>query len=146
MTVLDLGCGPGFFTLEMARLVGPAGRVTAADLQEGMLAKAKQKLAAAGLNDRASFHLCGAGAIGLPPAERFDFALAFYMLHEVPEPLRFLREVRSLLKPGGRALIVEPKWHVTRAAFQAAIGLMEQAGFAVLSQPAIRFSRAVVLG
>ncbi|MCU0276419.1 MAG: class I SAM-dependent methyltransferase [Acidobacteria bacterium] len=146
MTVLDLGCGPGFFTLEMARLVGPAGRVTAADLQQGMLAKAEQKLAAAGLTDRASFHLCGAGAIGLPPAQRFDFALVFYMLHEVPAALRFLREVRSLLKPGGRALVAEPKWHVTRAAFQAAIGLMKQAGFVVLSQPPIRFSRAVVLG
>jgi ubiquinone/menaquinone biosynthesis C-methylase UbiE len=146
MAALDLGCGPGYFTLGLARLVGPAGRVTAADLQEGMLAKARSKLATAGLAERVSFHLGGADAIGLPPASRFDFALAFYMLHEVPEPLRFLGEVRSLLKPGGRFLAAEPKWHVTREAFQATIGLMTQAGFAVLAEPAIRFSRAVLLG
>ena len=44
MTVLDVGCGPGFFTLDMARLVGPSGRVIAADLQEGMLEKLGQKI------------------------------------------------------------------------------------------------------
>ena len=52
MDVLDYGCGPGFFTLEMARRVGPAGRVTAVDLQQGMLDKAREKLERAGLAER----------------------------------------------------------------------------------------------
>ena len=44
MTALDVGCGPGFFTLDMARLVGESGQVIAADLQEGMLQIVRDKI------------------------------------------------------------------------------------------------------
>ena len=44
MTVLDFGCGPGYFTIDMAQMVGKTGRVIAADLQEGMLQKLKDKI------------------------------------------------------------------------------------------------------
>ena len=43
MTVLDLGCGPGFFSLDMAHMVGSAGRAIAVDLQQGMLIKLREK-------------------------------------------------------------------------------------------------------
>ena len=144
MAVLDLGCGPGFFTLEMARLAGSSGNVIAADLQEGMLEKVKAKIQSTSMASRIRFHRCLADRIGL--AEKCDFVLVFYMLHEVPDQARFLAEIRSLLKPGGRVLLAEPKWHVTRDEFQEAIGVMEQAGFAVLERPKIRFSRTVLLG
>ncbi len=143
MTVLDLGCGPGFFTMEMARRVGKTGRVIAADLQEGMLAKLKAKIQDADWANRVTLHPCRAERIAL--SEKFDFILVFYMLHEVPDPAGFLREIRSLLKPGGRVLIAEPKWHVTRSKFQESIGVMKQAGFSVREEPVIRFSRAVVI-
>jgi ubiquinone/menaquinone biosynthesis C-methylase UbiE len=146
MSVLDLGCGPGFFTAEMARLAGMKGRVVAADLQPGMLDKAREKIAAAASTSVVRFHLCRADALGLDPAEKFDFILVFYMLHEVPDPAGFLREIKSLLAPDGRVLLAEPRWHVTRSKFREAIGLMEQAGFFVLAEPAIRFSRTVLLG
>jgi len=144
MTALDVGCGPGFFTVAMARLVGKTGRVVAADLQQGMLDKARKKIADAGLADVVTFHLCRPDAIGL--RETYDFILVFYMLHEVPDQARFLHEVRSLLKPGGKVLIVEPKFHVTQDDFLEAIGLMKQAGLTVLAEPRIRFSRTVVAG
>ncbi len=143
MDVLDIGCGPGFYTLEMARRVGKTGRVTAADLQQGMLDKARAKLTAAGLASAVTFHRCGADAIGLK--KTFDFILVFHVLHETPDQGRFLRELKSLLKPDGRVLLAEPKWHVSRSDFREAIDLMEQAGFSVLAQPGIRFSRAVVM-
>ena len=143
MTVLDLGCGPGFFTLEMARLAGNSGKVIAADLQEGMLNKLRAKIQHTLLATRVRFHQCLANKIGL--SEKFDFILVFYMLHEVPDPANFLAELRSLLKPGGRVLLVEPGFHVTRGEFQEAIGRMSQAGFDVVESPRIRFSRAVVL-
>lgn len=144
MTVLDLGCGPGFFTLEMARLVGSSGKVIAADLQQGMLGKLKAKIQNTHLAERIEFHQCLADRIGL--AEKIDFILVFYMLHEVPDPGSFLREVRALLNPAGRVLLAEPKWHVSREEFLKAIIVMEQAGFTVLEQPKIRFSRTVLIG
>ena len=52
MTVLDVGCGPGFFTIEMARMVGKSGRAIAADMQEGMLQKVKEKIKGTVLEDR----------------------------------------------------------------------------------------------
>lgn len=143
MTVLDLGCGPGFFTLEMARLAGGSGKVIAADLQEGMLDKLRAKIQRTALASRVQFQRCLPGRIGL--AEKCDFILVFYMLHEVPDQGSFLRELRSLLKAGGKVLLAEPAWHVSRGEFRAALARMEQAGFAVLESPRIRFSRAVVL-
>lgn len=142
MAVLDLGCGPGFFTLGLARLVGPAGRVTAADLQEGMLAKAKSKVTAAGMAAIVLFHHCGKEAIGLE--DKFDFILLFWMLHEVPDQARFLREISALLKPNGRVLVAEPMWHVSRKKFQGSVSLMKEAGLEIEGEPKIRFSRAVV--
>jgi ubiquinone/menaquinone biosynthesis C-methylase UbiE len=144
MTVLDVGCGPGFFTVEMARLVGKTGRVIAADLQEGMLARLKAKIRNADWADRIIFHKCRADGIGL--SEKCDFVLVFYMLHEVPQQSNFFKEIRAFLKPDGKVLIVEPKWHVSRNDFLESISLMKQAGFSVLAEPKIRFSRAVVVG
>lgn len=144
MTALDLGCGPGFFTVEMARLVGKTGRVIAADLQEGMLARVQAKIRGAEWADRVTLHKCLADRVGL--AQKSDFILVFYMLHEVPDPVKFLNEIRALLKPQGRVLLVEPAFHVSREEFHESIKLMTEAGFTVLAEPKIRFSRAVVLG
>lgn len=143
MAVLDFGCGPGFFSLEMARRVGPAGRVTAVDLQQGMLDKAREKLEWAGLADQVTFHLCRADAIGL--AGTFDFILVFHVLHEVPDPAGFLRELKGLLKPGGRVLLAEPGFHVSRDEFRGALELVKQAGLEVGPGPWIPFSHTAVL-
>lgn len=143
MTVLDLGCGPGFFTMEMAKLVGKTGKVIAADLQEGMLAIVRKKIQNSAMADIVKLHLCRPEGIGL--SEKFDFILVFYMLHEVPDQAGFLRELKSLLKPGGKILIVEPKFHVSQDDFLVSISIMKQAGFAVLAEPKIRFSRTVVI-
>lgn len=143
MRALDFGCGPGFFTQELARLVGPAGRVNAVDLQPGMLDRARGKLAAAGLEDRVTFALSRAAAIGAEGL--FDFALVFHVLHEVPDQARFLAELRSLLKPGGRALVAEPGFHVSRGEFAVALGLARRAGWNVGRGPRIPFSRTAIL-
>jgi ubiquinone/menaquinone biosynthesis C-methylase UbiE len=142
MAVLDLGCGPGFFTLGLARLVASSGRVTAADLQKGMLANTRRKVAAAGMTSVVSFHRCGRETIGL--VDKFDFILCFWMLHEVPDQARFLRETGALLKANGRLLVAEPFWHVSRRKFRESVALIEGAGLEIESEPKIRFSRAVV--
>lgn len=81
-TVLDIGCGPGFFTFDMARLVGPEGHLYAIDLQAAMLARVERKAQRKGLAGRISLHQCQPERLGL--AVQADFALAYYMIHETP--------------------------------------------------------------
>ena len=63
--MLDLGCGPGFFSLDMAQMVGNSGRVFACDLQDGMLQKLKLKIQGTRLDERIILHKCGKNKIGI---------------------------------------------------------------------------------
>jgi 2-polyprenyl-3-methyl-5-hydroxy-6-metoxy-1,4-benzoquinol methylase len=143
MMVLDVGCGGGFASLGMAWLVGENGRVIAADLQPEMLAVVKERAKEAGLIDRITIHRCNAYQVGV--REELDFAVAFWMVHEVQDTKGFLEEIFSLLKPGGRFLIAEPWFHVTRNDFKGLLEMAEGVGFTILDRPRVRFSRAVVL-
>ncbi len=143
MTVLDLGCGPGFFTIEMAKLVGEAGRVIAADLQQGMLDKVAAKIRGTELEKIIELHKCREDAIGI--SQKVDFVLAFWMVHEVPDQKRLFEEMKSVMNPGGRFWIIEPKIHVTEKAFQKMTGLMELAGLKIIEKPGIWLSRSVIL-
>jgi ubiquinone/menaquinone biosynthesis C-methylase UbiE len=58
MTVLDLGCGPGHFSIALAQMVGKSGRVIAADLQEEMLQKLRDKIQGTELEERITLHKC----------------------------------------------------------------------------------------
>lgn len=142
-TVIDLGCGPGYFTLEMARLAGPGGKVAAVDLQPKMLAHVRRKAEKQGLMDRIVLHQCAADRIGLDLEA--DFILAYYMVHETPDPAVFLAEVERLLKPEGRLLIVEPKIHVSKAAFDAQLQAAVAQGFRPVDYPKGRGGRSVLL-
>ena len=143
-TAVDLGCGPGFFTLPLAEMVGDGGRVIAVDLQPAMLEKTQARAAARGLTSRITSHECSAGSLRLEDV-RADFALAFWMVHEVPDTGHFLDEVHALLKDGARLLIVEPKGHVGGETFERTVQLADAAGFTVEARPKVRFSRAALL-
>ncbi|MFZ2471339.1 MAG: methyltransferase domain-containing protein [Methanothrix sp.] len=142
-TVLDLGCGPGTFSLAMANMVGESGKVIAVDVQEEMLQIVREKAARQGRGSIIVTHKSGPDRIGL--SEKVDFALAFYMVHEVPNAESFLKEVAYVLKPKGKLLIVEPKMHVSAAAFEKTIDIARQAGLKPISEPKIRFSRSKLL-
>ena len=141
--VLDLGCGPGTFSLAMAKMVGESGKVIAVDVQEEMLQILREKAAQQGLESRIVTHKSDPDRIGI--SEKVDFALAFYMVHEVPDAEAFLKEIVSILKPKGKLLIVEPKMHVSAAAFEKTIEVARQAGLSPISEPKIRFSRSKLL-
>lgn len=142
-TVLDLGCGPGVFSLAMAEMVGEKGKVISVDVQDEMLQMVKQKSERAGLKSRIVLHKARPEKIGV--TEKVDFALAFYMVHEVPDKKSFIGEVANILKPGGRFLIVEPKFHVSKAAFDETVEVARSAGLKPISEPGVFFSRAVLL-
>jgi ubiquinone/menaquinone biosynthesis C-methylase UbiE len=143
MTALDFGCGPGFFTLDLARLVGPSGRVIAADLQPGMLEKVHTKVRGTEFEARVVLHQCQPTRIGL--ALPVDFALAFYMLHELPDQEACFTELRQLVPAQGQLLVVEPPLHVSRAAFETTLRTAKGSGFTVIGRPRVAFSKAALL-
>jgi ubiquinone/menaquinone biosynthesis C-methylase UbiE len=143
MTVLDFGCGPGYFTIDIAEMVGETGRVIAADLQEGMLEKLKDKIQGTEFDDCITFHKSEVNKIGL--TEQIDFALAFYVIHELPSQEDFFNELASILKPDGQVLIVEPPFHVSKTAFLNTIKMAENAGLKSNEGPRVLLNKTVIL-
>jgi ubiquinone/menaquinone biosynthesis C-methylase UbiE len=143
--VIDFGCGPGFFSIAMAEMVGSEGKVIAVDLQPEMLAYVKRKAKKKNLENRMIYHQCPQNRVGLELQGQSDFMLAIYMVHETPEPAAFFKEVKALLKKGGKFLIVEPKMHVNREKFAAMIQMATGAGFTVLNQPHKKGGRSLLL-
>jgi ubiquinone/menaquinone biosynthesis C-methylase UbiE len=141
--VMDLGCGPGFFSLAMAKLVGEKGKVISVDIQDEMLQMVKRKSEREGLSSRIVLHKAQPEKLGL--SEMVDFALAFYMVHEVQDKKGFLSEVASHLKPEGRFLIVEPKLHVSKSNFDSTLKIARSVGLEQISEPKFSFDRAVLL-
>ncbi|MDO9511909.1 MAG: methyltransferase domain-containing protein [Bacteroidales bacterium] len=142
MTVLDLGCGPGFFSLEIAKLLTDSGKVIAADLQDGMLEKVSQKIKGTELEQRITLHKCHEDRIGV--TEKVDFVLAFYLVHEVPDPDALFRELKSILKPNGLIFIIEPKFHVTKKSFDSMIDKIKDIGMEIIDGPKVFFSRTII--
>lgn len=144
MTVLDVGCGPGFFSVELARLVGRNGKVVSADLQDGMLEKLRNKIRGTELGERITLVKCGKDEINV--SEKIDFGLAFYMVHEVPKKESFFSQLKSLLNDNGQILIVEPRlFHVSRKDFELTTQIAETAGFAVHPGPRLPLSWTAIL-
>ncbi len=142
MTAVDIGCGMGFFSIAMAELVGETGIVISADLQQNMLAVLRKRARKAGMLSRIRTHLCSPEAIGV--TEKGDFALTFYMVHEVPDAGAFLKEVAQIVKPGGRYLLVEPRVHTSLTNFERLTALAMKAGFTLAAKPPVLFSRAAL--
>lgn len=105
MSVADVGCGPGFFTLPASEIVGPTGHVYALDISPEMLLIVEEKARSAGLRNIETV-LTRESAIPLPDAVA-QLALVAFVLHEAVQPDAFLREVARLLVAGGRLLLLE---------------------------------------
>jgi ubiquinone/menaquinone biosynthesis C-methylase UbiE len=142
MTVLDVGCGVGWFSIPMARMVGDRGKVIAVDLQQQMLDMLRRRAEKASVAARIELHKCKPDRLGID-AEA-DFALVFAMLHEVPDQRRLLGEVHRCLKRGGKLLLAEPPIHVTRWKFAAEVAAAEAVGFQIVGLPRLRWSHATV--
>jgi ubiquinone/menaquinone biosynthesis C-methylase UbiE len=142
MTVLDVGCGVGWFSIPMAVMAGEAGKVLAVDLQRQMLDMLRRRAEKAGVADRIELHQCEKDRLGIDA--ELDFALVFAMLHEVPDPDRLLGEIYTNLKPGGKLLLAEPPIHVPAKAFAREAAVAEEVGFRLLDRPRLRWSHAAL--
>lgn len=99
----DLGCGPGDYTIFVAR---HGATVDAVDIARSALEITRQRAAASGVGDRVRTHLMGAERLGFAD-DAFDLVLGFGLLHHA-DLTRLGPEMRRVLKPGGRALFREP--------------------------------------
>lgn len=102
--VLDCATGTGDLALEFKRAVGPAGEVIGTDFCAEMLAAAPEKARRAGLS--VSFAVADALALPYPDA-RFDVASIAFGIRNVDDPVRCLRELARVVKPGGRVVVLE---------------------------------------
>ena len=143
-TVLDVGPGMGYFSISLAKIVGKRGRVFAADVQMEMLNALRKRARRAGVEQQITLHLCRKDSLGLNT--KFDFMLAFWMVHEVPEQESFFKEIRSLLKPHGKFLMSEPKIHVTKIKFDETVKKATRAGFLLKGKPNISLCRSALFG
>jgi len=143
MHVFDLGCGPGVYTLELARMVGEKGRVIAADIQEGMLQIVQKKIFSTPLEKIIELHQTLPNSLNL--SLKADFILAFYVLHEIPGKENLYNELVSLLKPGGKLLIIEPKGHVTKKEFKTMILQCTSLGLHTVNCSKVFFSHTILL-
>ncbi len=146
MTVIEPGPGMGFFTLDLARLVGPHGRVVCVDVQQKMLDALRKRAGKIGMQDRIETRLARDGGLGIDDLSGLaDFVMAFAVVHEVPDGARFFREAYAALKPGGRMMLSEPAHHVSDEAFAATLAHAEHAGFRVEERSASRAGRTALL-
>ncbi len=143
MSVLDIGCGMGFFSIPMARMVGASGCVVALDIHERVLEVLRRRALRAGVAERIRAHVTRPDDLGL--TDEFDFALAFWVVHEHPNPALLLRQIRAWLKPGARLLLVEPRLDVAGREFREVVELAEAAGLRLTARPQLSLSLAALL-
>ena len=143
MTVLDVGCGPGFFSIEIAKMLNGSGKVIAADIQEKMLDRVRKKIGGTALEPIVEPHKSDFESIGV--VEKVDFILAFWMVHEVRNQEKFLEELVSILKPDGLIFITEPKIHVSKKIFNRMVDKVKESGLTIVESPKVFFSRTIVL-
>ncbi|MEU1278096.1 methyltransferase domain-containing protein [Streptomyces sp. NPDC005805] len=99
LAVLDVGCGPGTITADLAALVAPGGSVTGVDAAEGVLRTARATAEERGL-DGVRFDVADVHALPFPD-DSFDVVHAHQVLQHVGDPVRALRELRRVCRPGG---------------------------------------------
>lgn len=130
MVVLEPGCGMGYFTLPLARMVGFDGRVVAVELQDKMLSVLSRRARKAGLIDRIELRQAVADSLGVEDLSgEVDFAVAIHLVHEIPDQASFFTQIWKALKPGGKLLVVEPKGHVSLDQFEQTVATAKRTGF-----------------
>ena len=105
--VLDLGSGLGDVSMIVARLVGPSGEVVGIERDSNSIARARERVKAAGVANVKFIHT---DASHLPSEEQFDAAVGRFILMFLPNPVAVLRSVVRVLRPFGVLVFQEPSW------------------------------------
>ncbi len=101
---IDIGCGPGFFTLPASRIIGAKGMAYAVDTEPLMLAELKKRNPPSNIK----YVVSRESSVPLPDSTA-DFLLLVHVLHEAEDRYAFLMELKRLMKPGAKLLVVDWK-------------------------------------
>jgi 2-polyprenyl-3-methyl-5-hydroxy-6-metoxy-1,4-benzoquinol methylase len=138
MTVMDFGCAMGYFSIPLARMTGPQGKVYCVDIQEKMLDKLQKRAVKYGVSPVIKPLLVGKDYNVNDLNGKLDFALLFMVVHEVPDQAGLFKDMFEMLKPGGMILFFEPKGHVKPEDFEKSLQLARTAGFKISEEKPIR--------
>ena len=105
MTAADVGAGTGYFTVRMAKLVGPEGKVYACDIQQQMLEMLRKRLRAEKIENVELVR--GTVTDPMLPQAGMDLILMVDVYHELSEPQAMLRKMKDALAPNGRLVLLE---------------------------------------
>jgi len=143
MIVLDLGCGTGYFTVEIAKLLKKEGKVIAADVQKGMLDILINKVSDSELQNQIQIHNNRENTLNL--TEKVDFIFAFYSFHEMKYLDSIINELQNVIMADTKIFISEQKFHVSKYTFNTIVQKMENIGFEIYKKPRIFLSRTVIM-
>ncbi len=146
MIVLEPGSAMGYFTLPLAKFVGPGGRVIAIDLQQKMLDVLSKRAARKDLQGRIETRLCSSDTLNINDLKsKIDLAVIMHVAHEVPDQEHFFAEIYESLKDRGIILFSEPAGHVNEQDFKKSLNICKKIGFNIGDEYKIRRSRSALL-
>lgn len=146
MKILEIGPDMGFFTIPMAQMLNNKGKIYAVDLQEKMLSTLSKKLIKKQLNKIVETNLCSSTSLKIQDLDnQIDLTVLFYVVHEVPDQIHFFKEIKKVMKPGGKIFIAEPKGHVSEEEFKKMINVLKEMKFEAEENPKVNKSYAVVV-
>ena len=146
MTVADIGCAMGFFSLPLAKMVGANGKVICVDIEENMIRSLEKRAQKAGLSGRIQTIVCNDGSLCLDDFKgKIDFALAMGIEYEIQGSSKFFSELNQAMKPAGRLLVAQPKWFVSGTNFEKTVSVAKQNGFEVTDRPQMKGVMTVLL-
>ena len=145
ITVLDVGCGTGFFSIGMAKIIGSDGRIVSVDPDTEAIESLTQRAAELGLSQRIETRICTDHELNVDDfAGRVDFAVGGYVVHEAADASKLFADVYAALKPEGRFLMIEPRHHGSAPERGASESAAQQAGFTIADRPRIMWDWAVM--
>jgi len=143
MHVADIGCGMGYFSIGLARIVGEEGRVYSVDIQQKMLDILVKRATRKKVNHLIHPRIAKPDQLNLPA--ELDFILASWMVHETGDLQSFFRQIHETLNPGGLFYMTEPKMHVSVDRFDNEVACATGISFKIKTRPTVAFSHAIVL-
>ncbi len=135
-TVLELGPANGYFSVPIARALGPDGKLIAVDIQPQMLQMLAKRLKARGLDRCLVTRLTERVEEQLADlSNSVDLMVAINVIHELPKPRETIIALGKALKENGYFLLVEPRGHVSQAMFEAELAWASEAGLRSVAEP-----------